>query len=195
MTNLQRTVRRLIIIVLSLVFLLIIRASIWRPYGKNLADPRYDQNDGQFAKYCQTLRNPRFQEVFCCWSSVRHFGALTVNLRKPHSGPKYGPFLKHSHRLFIHRFLLVYLCVSCKQHFGVPPVKFLLNQITTHKMTSLEKVVTRLRIIVLCYSYSAYDEKDTLELLPWNCNLTALWRKRWPICQILSLASKSFDFI
>ena len=37
-------------------------------------------------------------------------------------------------------------------------------------MTSLEKVVTRLRIIVLCYSYSAYHEKDTLELLPWNCN-------------------------
>ena len=36
MTNLKKTVKRLIIIVLSLFFLLIIRASIWRPYGKNL---------------------------------------------------------------------------------------------------------------------------------------------------------------
>ena len=123
------------------------------------------------------------------WSSYYKIRA------EPHSGLKCGQFAKHSHRPFIHRFPLVYLCVSCKQHFGVLPVKFLLNQITTHKMTSLEKVVTRLRIIVLCYSYSAYHEKDTLELLPWNCNLTPLWRKRWPICKILSHALKSsFSF-
>ena len=38
MTNWKKSVRRLIIIVLSLFFLLIIRASIWRPYGKNLAE-------------------------------------------------------------------------------------------------------------------------------------------------------------
>ena len=35
-----KTVRRLIIILLSLFFLLIIRASIWSPYGKSLAEPR-----------------------------------------------------------------------------------------------------------------------------------------------------------
>ena len=46
--------------------------------------------------------------------------------------------------------------------FGVFTVKFLLNQFTTHKMASLEEnIVTRLRIIVLCYSYSAYHQSDT----------------------------------
>ena len=52
--NFQNTVRRLIIILLSLVFFLIIRASIWSPYGKNVAKPRQDQKDVQFAKYCHT---------------------------------------------------------------------------------------------------------------------------------------------
>ena len=40
MANLQKTVRRLIIIFLSLFFLLIIRTSIWSPYGRNLAESR-----------------------------------------------------------------------------------------------------------------------------------------------------------
>ena len=102
------------------------------------------------------------------WSSYYKIRA------EPHSGPNYGQFAKHSHRPFIHRFPLVYLCVSCKQHFGVLTVKFLLNQITTHKMASLENIVTSLRIIVLCYSYSAYHQNDTLELSPRNCHLTPL---------------------
>ena len=45
MTNLQNTVRRLKKILLSLLFLLIIRTSILRHYGKNVAKPRYDQKD------------------------------------------------------------------------------------------------------------------------------------------------------
>ena len=123
------------------------------------------------------------------WSSYYKIRA------EPYCCPKYGQFAKHSHRPFIHLFSVVYLCVSCKQHFGVLTVKFVLNQITTDKMTSLEKVVTRLRIIVLCYSYSAYHKKDTLELLPWNCDLFPLWPKRWPICKNLSNALKSsFSF-
>ena len=80
------------------------------------------------------------------------------NHTEPHCGPKYGQFAKHSHRPFIHRFPLVSLCVSRKQHFGVLTVKFLHNQITIHKMASLENIVTRLRTIVLCYSYSAYHQ-------------------------------------
>ena len=78
MANLQNTVRRLIIILLSLFFLLIIRASIWSPYGKNLAEPRYDQKDDQFAEYCHTPINLRFHLVFWCLSSNRHFGTLTL---------------------------------------------------------------------------------------------------------------------
>ena len=134
------------------------------------------------AKYCQTPLN-------LLWSSYCEIRA------EPYCGQKYGQFAKQCHRPFIHRFPLVYLCVACKQHFGVLTVKFLLNLITTHKMESLENVVTRLRIIVLCYSYNAYHQNDTLELLPWNCHLTPLWPKRWPICKILSHASKSsFSF-
>ena len=236
MGNLQNTVRRLIIILPSLFFLVIIRASIWSPYGKNLAEPRYDQKDDQFAKYCHTPLNLRFHLVFRCLLSNRHFGSLTLKFllspitketmtnfqntakrlgtvvfrkcfdanhqseifssyceirTESQFGPKYDQFSKHCHRPFIHRFAMVFLCVLCKQHFGVLTVKFLLNQITTHKMASLENIVTRLRIIVLCSCYSAYHQNDTLELLPWNCHLTPLWRKRWPICKILSHASKS----
>ena len=45
-------------------------------------------------------------------------------------------------------------------------MKFLLNQITTHMMDNLQNIVTRLRVIVLYYFYSAYHQNDTLELLP-----------------------------
>ena len=75
-TNFQNTVRRLKIILPSLLFLLIIRASIRRPYGKNLADPRYDQKDDQFAKYCHTLL--RIHRVIWCLLSNRHFKTLTL---------------------------------------------------------------------------------------------------------------------
>ena len=78
MAILQNTVSRLIIIVLSLFFLLIIRASIWRPYGKNLADPRYDQKDDQFAKYCHTPLNLRFHLFFLFLSSNGHYRTLTL---------------------------------------------------------------------------------------------------------------------
>ena len=73
---------------------------------------------------------------------------------------------------------------------------FFHNQITIYKMASLKNIVTSLKIIVLCYSYCAYDENDTFELQPWNCPLAPLWLKWWPICKILSYALKSsFSFI
>ena len=78
MASLQKTVRRLIIILLSLFFLLIIRASIWSPYGKNVAKPRQDQKDDQCAKYCHTPLNLRIHLVFLCSSSKGHFGTLTL---------------------------------------------------------------------------------------------------------------------
>ena len=80
MANLQNTVSRLIIIVLSLSFLLIIRASSWRPYGKNLADPRYDQKDDQFAKYCHTPLILRFHLFFLFLSSNGHYRTLTLKI-------------------------------------------------------------------------------------------------------------------
>ena len=68
MADLQNTVRHLKIILFSLFFLLIIRASIWRPYDKNLAKPCY----------CQTPLTLRFHFVSWCLSSNRHFGTLTL---------------------------------------------------------------------------------------------------------------------
>ena len=68
MADLQNTVRHLKIILFSLFFLLIIRASIWRPYDKKLAKPCY----------CQTPLTLRFHLVFWCLSSNRHFGTLTL---------------------------------------------------------------------------------------------------------------------
>ena len=72
------TVKFLLNFILSLFFLLIIRASIWSPYGKNLAEPCYYQKDDQFAKYCHTPLNPRFHLVFRCLSSNRHFWTVTL---------------------------------------------------------------------------------------------------------------------
>ena len=94
------------------------------------------------------------------WSSYCEIRA------EPHFGQKYGQFASYCHRSFIHRFPLLYFCILCTQHFGVITVKFLLNQSTTHKLAILENIATRLIIIVLCYSYSAYHHNDTLELLP-----------------------------
>ena len=65
-------------ILFSMFFLLIIRASIWSPYGKNVAEPRQDQKDDQCARYCHTPRNLRIHLVFWSFSSKRHFGTLTL---------------------------------------------------------------------------------------------------------------------
>ena len=90
-----------------------IKPTFWNCYFQILVEPHYDGNDEQFAKYCPTPRNNRFQEVFCCWSSVRHFGALTVKFApNPIVAKNMANFLKHCHRPFIHCFPLVYLCVS-----------------------------------------------------------------------------------
>ena len=78
--NFQNTVRRLKIILLSLFFWLIIRASIWSPHGKNLADPRYEQKDDHIAKYCYKPRHLRIDLVFLYLSSKGHFGTLTLKL-------------------------------------------------------------------------------------------------------------------
>ena len=200
-------VKFLLNLILSLFFLLIIRASIWSPCGKNLADPCYYQKDDQFAKYCHTPLNPRFHLVFRCLSSNRHFGTVTLKfLLNPVTKETMTNLQNTVKRLGIIVFsnsivaqnmanlqntvtglLFTVFCWSiCAHHVSN------ILQVTTHKMHSLENIVTRLRIVVLCYSSSAYHHNYTLELLPWNCLSTPLWRKRWPICIILSHVSKSW---
>ena len=112
-------------------------------------------------------------------------------LVKPHYERNHEQFPKYSQTLRDHRSHEAFCWWASEWHFGLLTVKFLLNQITTHKMASLENIVTRFRIIVLCYSYCAYHHIDTLELSPWICHLSTLWRKLWPICKILPHALKS----
>ena len=122
---------------------------------------------------------------------VRLWSLYGEILAEPYYRSKDGQFPKHCHRPFIHRFPLVYLCVSWNQHSGVFTDKFLRNQITTHKMACLKNIVTRLRIIVHCYSYSAYHRNDTLKHLLRNCHLTLFRPRRLQISKILSHASES----
>ena len=77
-TNFQNTVRRLIIILVSLFFLLIIRACIWGPHGKNLPEPRYHQKDDQFAKYCHASQSS-YSLSFLVPFIKPTFWALTLN--------------------------------------------------------------------------------------------------------------------
>ena len=78
MGNLQNSVRGLITILLSLFFFLVIKSTIWSPYGKNLAEPGYDQKENKFAKYWHTPLNLRFHLVYWSLSSKRHFATLTL---------------------------------------------------------------------------------------------------------------------
>ena len=55
-----------------------IKPIFWNSYFKILVEPHYEGNDDQLAQYCQTPRNHRFQELFCCLLSGRHFEAFTV---------------------------------------------------------------------------------------------------------------------
>ena len=79
-------------------------------------------------------------------------------LVEPHYKRNDDQFAKYSQTLRNHRLQKVFCWWLSEWHFGLLTVKFLLNQITTHKMASFENIVTRLRIIVLCYSYCAYHQ-------------------------------------
>ena len=107
--------------------MLFILASLLSFYSKNVAEPRYDEKDDQFADASH--------------ASQSHASHTPLNLR-------------------IH---LVFWCFLLNRHFGTLTC---LNPITNQTMTNLQNIVTRLRIIVLSYSYSAYHQNDTLKVLP-----------------------------
>ena len=162
MTNLQSTVTRSF--VFTELFGAFYQTDILNSYFKILVESHYEGNDDQFAKYCQTPRNHRFQEVFCCWSSVRHFGALTVKLvpnakwpiyqilslasKSFDCGPEHGQFVKHWHTFVNHRDQLTLWCLPSERHFEAVTVKLSLNAITTKKIADFQNSVTRLLIIV-----------------------------------------------
>ena len=53
-----------------------ITTTFWNSYFKILAEPHYEGNDDQFAKY--TTLNLRFDHAFLCFLSLSAFGAFTV---------------------------------------------------------------------------------------------------------------------
>ena len=143
---------------------------------------------------CKILSNAteyRFQEVFCFRLSRWHFGDLTVKFApNPIVAYKMASFQNTVTGLLFTVFRWSICAYHVRNILESLLWNFYLTKNTNHKMVSLENIVTRLRIIVFCYSYSAYHQNQTLELLPWNCQLTPLWHERYPICKILSHASK-----
>ena len=111
MTNSQNAVRRLIIILLSFLSWLIIRASICSPYGKNLAEPCYDQKDDQFAKYCHVTLKLRSHLVFWCLLMQLTFSNSYFKiLVKPHYEGNDDQFPKHCQTPRNHPFQEVFCC-------------------------------------------------------------------------------------
>ena len=173
-----------------------IKPTFWNCYFKILVEPHYEGNDDKFAKYCQTPWNHRFQQVFCCWSSERRFGALTVKFA-PNSIVTQN--MANLQNTLTGLLFTVFRWSICAYHVSNILESLLWNVYLT-KLWLIRWPVWKIlshasESFVLFYSYGAYHQNDTLELLPWNCDLTPLWRKRWPICKILSHASKSsFSF-
>ena len=156
--NLQNTVRRLIIIPRSLFFLLIIRASIWSPYGKNVAKPRQDQKDDQCAKYCHTPLNLRIHLVFWCLSSNRHFGTLTLRFLL-------NPITKETMTNLQNTLKRLGIIVFSKHFAGALTVKFAPNSIVTQNMANLQNTLTGLLFTVFRWSICAYHVSNILESL------------------------------
>ena len=69
MANLQNTVRRLKIMLLSLSYDADHQSDILSSYSKNVAKPRYEPKDEQFVKHFYTSLNLRFELVFWCFRS------------------------------------------------------------------------------------------------------------------------------
>jgi len=163
MANLQNTVRRLIKILLSLFFLLIIKALIWNPYGKNPVEPRYIQKDDQFAKYCHTPLYLGFHLVFWCLSWNRHFGTLEA-----HYEGNDDQFAKYCQTPRNHRFQEVFCCWSSERHFGALTVQFAPDPFVAQNIANLPNIVTGLLFTVFRWSICAYHVSKILESILWN---------------------------
>ena len=111
MASLQKTVRRLIIILLRLFFLIIIRTSIWSPYGKNLADPVRTKTKTNICKVLshasQSSHSPSFLVPFIkptVWNS--YFQILV----EPHYEGNDDQFAKYCQTPQNMRFKKVFCC-------------------------------------------------------------------------------------
>ena len=144
MTNLQKTVRRLIIIFLSLSYGTYHQSCI-------LELVRYTSRKTPLLnKRCSTCKiGLRFYES----SFLPRFLVLCIRttfcssyvkiLAEPNCAPKDGQFIKHCHTPLNNRFQLNLWCLPLVQH-----VKLSLNAITTQKIADFQNSVICHRIIV-----------------------------------------------
>ena len=161
-TNFQNTVRRLKIILLSLFFLLIIRASIWNPHGKNLADPRYDQKDDHIAKYCHKPSQSSYSlRFFMSFIKPVFWNSYFKILAESHYQRNDDQFAKYCQTPRNHRFQELFCCWS----FGALTVKFAPNPIVAQNMANLQKTFTGVLFTVFRCSICAYHVSNILESL------------------------------
>ena len=138
----------------------------------------------KWSKQCQTPHNNRSELVLWCFSSERHFYALTVKISlNPVTTKKKDQCAKYCHAPLNIRIHLVFWWISPKRHFATLTLKFLLNPITKETMTNLQNTVKRRGIIVVRKCFAADHQCDVLELLLWNSRRTPFWPKIWPICK------------
>ena len=111
-------------------------------------------------------QNHRSLLLLLCLPSERHFGALTMKLSlNPIMTQMMGDLQNCVTSPLNHRFHSFIYCLSSEQHFGAVSVKFSLYRITAQKVTTLQNTVRRLIIIVLSFSYNAYNQSVTFKLL------------------------------
>ena len=193
MATLQNTIRRLVIILLSLFFFCL---SSERQFGaltvKNLAKFRYDQKDDQFAKYCHTPLNLRFHLVFWCLLINRHFGTLTIKIL-------FNSITKETmtnfQNTFKHVEIIVFRNCFAADHQSDILELLLSNSRETPLWPNIWPICETLSQAFyspfLRSSICAYQVSNILESLEWNFYLTKLPLIRWAVWKILSHASKS----
>ena len=188
--NFQNTLRRFIIILLSSFSLFIVRVSIWMPYSKNIAEPRYDQKNNQFAKYWHTPLNACFHLVFWCLLSNRYFGTLTLKflLNDDQFVETMTNLQNTVKRLEI---------IVTRRSFAADDQSDILELLLWNvprtplwpKIWLFAKHCQGLSFTVFEWSICAYHVSNILESLLWNFYLTKLRLTRWPVWKILSHAS------
>ena len=149
MTNLQKSVRRLIIIFLSLSY-----GSYYQSFILELVryTSRLTPLLNKRCSICKILLHlyessflPRFL-VLCIRTTF--CSSYVKILAEPNCGPENGQFIKHWHTPLNNHFQLDLWCLPSERHFKTLTVKLSLNAITTQKIADFQNSFTCHRIIV-----------------------------------------------
>ena len=133
--------------------MLIIRASVLSSYGENVAKPRYQPKDSQFAKKSLHVFESSFWPCFFVLSIIVTFWSFYGKvLAEPYYCPRDGQFAKHCQTPVNHRFQLDLWCLPSERHFEAVTVKLSLNAIPTKKM-QISKILSDASKSSFSFSY------------------------------------------